>query len=169
LNYELDSYLDALKAFPKNSGKIKTAKGPAIHIKTDIFKGLMWYAYEDHSLGSPVPISVDRVKEIIAMNESGQKPEDLKSFMEYVEPAEESYASVDGQDSLSRFDEKKGNRKRKKRRTGNRNPNAKTEQKTGSAPKKPRAPRPQAKNDQTKSNRPPRSGNKNRRKPRTKE
>jgi hypothetical protein len=114
-------------------------------------------------------MGVDRVKEIIAMNEAGQKPEDLKAYMEYVAPAEESYASVDGQDSLSRFDEKKGNRKRKKR-SGNRNPNAhaKTDQKAGSAPKKSRGPRPEANADQPKSNRTPNSGNQSRRKPRPK-
>ena len=52
LNYELDSYLDALKTFPKSSTKLKTEKGRAVHIKTDVFKQEMWYGYEnDISLG----------------------------------------------------------------------------------------------------------------------
>jgi cell fate regulator YaaT (PSP1 superfamily) len=176
LNYELDSYLDALKAFPKMGSKIKTAKGPAIHIKTDIFKGIMWFAYEDAGMGSPAPISVERVKEILAMNEKGQKPDDLKSYVEYVEPVVESYASVDGQDNLNRFDEKKSNRKRKKRRPGNKNPNQNTTQKASDAPtnrgpkrQKPAGSTPPANSDKPKSNRPPRSGRNNRRKPRNKE
>jgi cell fate regulator YaaT (PSP1 superfamily) len=176
LNYELDSYLDALKAFPKNGGKIKTAKGPAIHIKTDIFKGIMWFAYEDHTLGSPAPITVERVKEILAMNEKGQKPEDLKAYVEYVEPVAEAYGSVDGQDNLNRFDEKKGNRKRKKRRTGNKNPNASAAPKKADQPKtrgpRPqgnRGPKPESNGENPKSNRPPRSGNNKRRKPKNKE
>ena len=46
LNYELDAYLDALKSFPKTNIKLKTEKGIAVCQKTDIFKGIMWYAYE---------------------------------------------------------------------------------------------------------------------------
>jgi len=107
LNYELDSYLDALKDFPKNS-KLKTKKGTAHHIKTDIFKGIMWYVYDDSSGGSPVALKKDRVQEIVDMNEKGKQPEDLQMFAFSDEaPKKESYTNVVGQDSLTRFDKKK--------------------------------------------------------------
>ncbi len=118
LNYELDSYLDALKGFPKNANKLKTKKGTAFHLKTDIFKGLMWFIYADDTGGSPIPLPADRVKEILAMNEEGKYPEDLKDFAEIPEPVHEAYSNVVGQDSLTRFDRKKGRSKRKKRKKG---------------------------------------------------
>jgi len=112
LNYELDSYLDALKQVPKNSNRLKTNKGTAVLMKTDIFKGIMWYGYKDEMVSSPIPIAVDRVKQIIEMNEAGKMPEDLKDFAEAIEKVEEEvYTNVVGQDSLTRFDKAKGTRK----------------------------------------------------------
>lgn len=78
LNYELDSYLDALKDFPESEIKLETKKGIAVHQKTDIFRRLLWYAYEDDR-NILVPLPVERVKEIIAMNKAGKKPEELKT------------------------------------------------------------------------------------------
>jgi len=132
LNYELDSYLDALKHFPKNHAKIKTKKGSAVHIKTDIFKGILWYVYEEGGTNSPMPLTIERTKEIISLNEKGQFPDDLKDFNDYVAPVVEAYASVDAQDSLSRFDEKKGKRRNKKRKPDGNRPQRSTPQ--GAAP-----------------------------------
>lgn len=112
LNYELDSYLDALKHLPKNRNKLKTKKGTAVLMKTDIFKGIMWFGYKDEMVNSPIPIAADRVQQIIDMNEAGKMPEDLKDFAEVVEAVEEeTYSNVVGQDSLTRFDKAKGTRK----------------------------------------------------------
>ena len=62
LNYELDSYMDALERFPKNVDKLKTEVGTAILIKTDIFKGIMYYVYESsNGRGKFYPLTVDRV------------------------------------------------------------------------------------------------------------
>jgi hypothetical protein len=118
LNYELDAYVDALKQFPKNHGKLKTEKGTAFHLKTDIFKGLIWYMYEDSPLNSPIPVSAERVKEILALNEKGQMPKDLKDFAEDRTPIitePEAYGNVIGQDSLTRFDQAKRKKKGKKK------------------------------------------------------
>lgn len=113
LNYELDAYLDALKNLPKSNVKLKTKKGSAAHIKTDIFKGIMWYILEEEKSSGPIALSADRVKEIIRMNQEGKMPEDLKDYTFAVEEKEEAYTNVVGQDSLTRFDTK---RKRKKKR-----------------------------------------------------
>lgn len=105
LNYELDSYLDALKHFPKHAQKIETKKGRATHIKTDIFKGVMWYIMSDDRGSNPMAIEVARVKELLHMNEEGQIPESLVDFAIKEEPIkEEAYSNAVGQDSLTRFD-----------------------------------------------------------------
>ena len=117
LNFELDAYIEALKAFPKADTKLFTKKGKAFHVKTDVFRGLMWYIYDSESEGGPgfVPLKTDRVHEIIAMNKAGNQPMDLKDFMVEIEPEKEpDYTNVVGQDSLNRF-EHVFKRKKKKR------------------------------------------------------
>ncbi len=75
LNYELDTYMDALKAFPADADSIETAAGVAVLQKRDIFRSLMWYAYKGSS--KQYPLTVARVLEIKAQNKEGVKPEDL--------------------------------------------------------------------------------------------
>jgi cell fate regulator YaaT (PSP1 superfamily) len=76
LNYELDTYLDALSVFPDHADHIETAKGRASLAKRDIFKNLMWYSYSDSN--KQYPLSIDRVKEIQKLNKQGIKPEELQ-------------------------------------------------------------------------------------------
>jgi cell fate regulator YaaT (PSP1 superfamily) len=78
LNYELDTYLDALQDFPEDVDVLKTKKGRASMVKTDIFKRLIFYAYEvERGKSDFVGVPVDRVKEIKAMNLKGEFPEEL--------------------------------------------------------------------------------------------
>lgn len=119
LNFELDSYLDALRDFPNVEEKLLTEKGVAFHQKTDIFKRIMWYSYADQPTNF-IPIEVDRVVEIIRMNKNGKRPVDLKDFeLEKVVETLPDYENVVGQDSLDRFDRKK--RPNNKRKPNNRN------------------------------------------------
>ena len=76
LNYELDTYLDALRVFPDGAESLQTVKGNAYLQKRDIFKNLMWYSYPDNS--KQYPLSIERVKEIIRLNKSGEKAEELQ-------------------------------------------------------------------------------------------
>jgi len=123
LNYELDSYLDAIKDFPEMGVKVQTQKGSAIGLKQDIFKRLIWFALDD-APGAWVPISVDRANEIIEMNKKGEKPEALEGeVVELVEKKPE-YSNTVGQESLTRFDAKKTNTRKKKRRKPLRKNNA---------------------------------------------
>ncbi|WP_353137694.1 regulatory iron-sulfur-containing complex subunit RicT [Pseudopedobacter sp.] len=121
LNYELDSYMDALKHIPDNADLLKTSKGDAKLQKTDIFKKVMWFSYfgEDNTW---IPLQIDRVREILALNKQGQMPEELKDFESFEEEIviEKSfdYENVVGQDSLTRLDEK-ARRKKKKNKSGN--------------------------------------------------
>ena len=124
LNYELDTYLDALKDIPKNDIKLITEKGTAVCQKTDIFKRILWYGYEKQGMNWH-QISVDKANEIIALNKKGEKVSCLEDFEE-VERVSESkiFENVVGQDSLTRFDKpkSKNNRRRNnKSKSQNRN------------------------------------------------
>ncbi len=121
LNFELDTYLDALKQFPSSDIKLKTDKGIAFHVKTDVFKNQMWYIQKEkdsHLPGVFVPLSPARVKEIIALNKEGKKPSDLKDFMVEIVEAEPDYTNVVGQDSLNRFEHVFKRKKKKNKKKG---------------------------------------------------
>jgi len=81
LNFELDSYMDALSEFPKGVDKLYTEAGKASLVKTDIFKRTMFFAYDtEHGpRGKFYPLSLERVKEIVEMNKAGEKPAELLS------------------------------------------------------------------------------------------
>ncbi len=121
LNYELDMYLEAYKDFPSANTKLETKEGAAVHQKTDLFKKQMWYwLSEDRGGGKLVQLHLDRVKEIIALNKSGKKPQNLDKFIHFEpEIMEPQYENVVGQDELTRFDGKFNKSKGKKR--GNKN------------------------------------------------
>lgn len=127
LNYELDTYQDALKDFPKTDKALSTEKGLAFFQKMDIFKKQLWYSYKDNP-GAWIELSLDRVKEILDINEQGKKVPSLEEFVETkVEAPKAEYENVVGQDSLNRFDNKggKGKKKGKKPFRKKRKPNFK--------------------------------------------
>jgi cell fate regulator YaaT (PSP1 superfamily) len=110
LNYELDAYVDALQHFPTQANYIATKKGRASLVKTDIFKGLMYYVYEDISMrGVFHPLDKEKVKEILAMNKKGIYPEDLTSMASVKEGVEIEleYADVTGEIELPNTRKKK--------------------------------------------------------------
>jgi cell fate regulator YaaT (PSP1 superfamily) len=81
LNYELDSYLDALQEFPENPERIKTKSGLAVLIKTDVFKGLMIYVFDTGpEKGKFYTLGVPEVKQVLTMNKRGEMPENLKDL-----------------------------------------------------------------------------------------
>lgn len=119
LNFELDSYLDALKEFPGMKTKLELQDGTAFPQKVDIFKGVMWYTTKSEPTKF-VEVPVGRVNEIIAQNKQGKKPSVLveRDFA----PAEvkHDYENVVGQDDLTRFDRPKKQSKGKRSGGGNR-------------------------------------------------
>lgn len=129
LNFELDMYIEALKDFPSVDTKLFTKKGSAIHIKTDVFKGVMWYLYQTKEEGkAPALIAVtpERAKEIIALNKEKKNPDNLvdAEVFDY-EPETPEYSKVVGQDDLSRFDDKFKKPKRRRKKKSNRPKNVK--------------------------------------------
>ncbi len=115
LNFELDSYLDALHDFPDvNNVKLETEKGRAFHQKTDIFRRTMFFSYTSEP-DNFIALPVDRVKEIIELNTKGEKPADLTVYVERkVVEKKLDYENVVGQDDVTRFDKKKKSNNRNK-------------------------------------------------------
>jgi len=114
LNYELDTYLDALKDFPEDADTIETAGGVASLQKRDIFKNLMWYSYD--SSNKQYPLTISRVKEIRQLNKQGIKPEELKAVEVVVAKPKETdlgFADVVGQISLRSLEKTAHKRKQK--------------------------------------------------------
>lgn len=103
LNYELDTYIEALEEFPKNADRIYTEKGEARLQKTDILKRLMFYTFKEDSKFYPVPVG--KVKEILALNAEGKKPEDLGIIVEAAPEIEiEQHTELVGQISVETLD-----------------------------------------------------------------
>ena len=115
LNYELETYLDALKGIPEVAKPLQTEKGNANLLKTDIFKKLMWFAYEGEG-ANWISLPVDRVYEILEQNKESKKPFSLEHDLEV---AKERSILIKEKDELSRFDDKfqtsKNKSKNKKR------------------------------------------------------
>lgn len=114
LNYEYDTYIEALKEFPDQDLVLKTLKGDAIHQKSDIFNKQLWYAYVSNP-NNFIALSLDKVKHIISMNEKNKKPQNLEDFAEFVEEKND-FGEIVELDDLNRFDKKRKpyNKSRKK-------------------------------------------------------
>jgi len=117
LNYELETYMEALQEIPTVEAPLITEKGEAKLQKTDIFRKIMWFSYGDENTWHQAP--VDRVKEIIEMNKKGLKPVSL-----LVNVAEEPQESINR--DLEKLDKKysrKSKKRKKKRKKKNKNNN----------------------------------------------
>ncbi|GAB4240657.1 MAG: hypothetical protein Tsb0034_17200 [Ekhidna sp.] len=111
LNYELDTYTEALKDIPEVEEPLLTQKGAAKLQKTDIFKKIMWFGYDDDNNWHAVDVS--RVLEIQKMNKKGKKP---FSLSENEAQSEADTSSINS--DLVAMDKKfnKGKKKKKKKR-----------------------------------------------------
>jgi len=120
LNYELDQYAEALKAFPK-AQRVKTKKGKAEVQKMDILTGMVWLAYKDEP-GRWVAMRAEDFSEMVALNQKGEEPASLEE--KEVQPAmisTEPELIQPEEDSLTRFDRPKGEGGRKNRKRGGKN------------------------------------------------
>ncbi|MCB9080820.1 MAG: hypothetical protein H6555_03810 [Lewinellaceae bacterium] len=122
LNYELDTYIEAIENFPQRAERLDTQKGKAILIKTDIFKGLMFYVYEhDRGRGTIYPLTIPAVREIQEMNARGEKPADFTIVETVYLTEEESDKNLDfavgtGEIELPEEQRRRKKKKKKKRR-----------------------------------------------------
>ncbi|MEI8087135.1 MAG: regulatory iron-sulfur-containing complex subunit RicT [Paludibacter sp.] len=150
MNFEVDTYVDALKGFPSKEIQLETADNTYYHFKTDVFKALISYSTSPNFGANVVTISPKRAKEIIALNKKGNKPDLLDDHSEdEVKPVVIDYENGVGQDSLTRFDTQK-KRPANKPNNNNRRPNQPQAAKTEPVDKKdnkPRFEKPIKKND----------------------
>jgi cell fate regulator YaaT (PSP1 superfamily) len=122
LNFELDTYLDALQHFPDNAESFETAKGTAFLIKKDIFKNLMWYIIQGGS--KHYPLTIQRVKEIKELNAKGIKPEELEPVdVTTGKPKEIEPTFVDSVGEISLRTLEKNDRRRRDQQRDNRGNN----------------------------------------------
>ena len=136
LNYELDSYIDALETFPKKADRLRTTYHKYELVKTDIFKGIMYYIQVlERGRGPIIAISKERVKEILELNRKKEYPEEIGNST-YATVAQEAddhdYGDVTGHIELPAL-------KKKKRRPKNRRRGPRREGDKGSQSKNPRA------------------------------
>src|SRR5690606_18212170 len=123
LNYELDTYMDALKHFPENVDVIETISGVAFLQKKDIFKNLMWYSFKDSN--KQYPLTIERVRQIQQLNKSGKKADELQAveldatYSKNAVKTEMGFVNDVGQISLKTL-EGKNSRSAQKRNKGNR-------------------------------------------------
>ncbi|MFA6713432.1 MAG: regulatory iron-sulfur-containing complex subunit RicT [Bacteroidales bacterium] len=116
INYEASIYIDAQKQFPELRGPLEFKDGQAFLMKTDILKGLMWFSYDPNSMANILPLTGSKVRDIIAANRKGLKPDSLQE--KEIILKEPQFISAVGDDSISRFDEKtkKAQNQNKKRK-----------------------------------------------------
>ena len=112
LNYELETYMDALKDIPTVSRPLQTRQGDAMLQKTDIFKKMMWFGFRGDNNWYPVPVA--RVHEILQLNAKGIIPDALLVEVPQEPKQNELVAQVEG--SLERLDDKFKNKKKKKKK-----------------------------------------------------
>ena len=161
LNFELDQYVEAVKEFPSPNAKIKTPKGKAVVFKMDIFKRLVYFLQLGEPGASPIAMNVEDANELIAASQQGEVISGLQSYVVEDEPEEvdETFGNVVGQESLTRFDEAKRRRKKRRPSRGKRSGN-----KAGTQGKKDQ-PASQAKPAQGGDKKPSRGRRRGRRKP----
>lgn len=121
LNYELDSYLDALSHFPSSSTTLDTEKGKAFCIKIDVFKKKMWFAYVDNSMAW-YDFDIDLVKKMIGKNKKGQKIEPLEDLKQ----PDFAATTVDliQENNVDRFEKKNRNNRNRNQNKNTNNNNA---------------------------------------------
>lgn len=127
LNYELDMYLEGVKSFPNPHIKLKTDCGDAVHVKTDIFKKVMWYSVSN--CNSLLALEPETVRKIQGINKEGKNITDLNEYA--ISPTNPktpiettNFVSAEGDGSLDRLNDKFKKKKKKKRKKNPNNSNS---------------------------------------------
>lgn len=127
LNFELDSYVDALSHFPPTNSVLDTEKGRAFCIKIDVFKKKMWFAYVENSI-TWYDVDIEKVTKELANNRKGIKSPTLEelSGAEVTNAGFKPSADLIQENKVDRFEKKKkGNRNHKR----NQNPQHSSQEK----------------------------------------
>ena len=154
LNYEVDAYVESQKRLPSKEMTLETTDGTFYFFKADILKGTIMYSTDKNFIANAVTITARRAFEIINMNRRGEQPESLTESVKKNEP--QKPVDLVEQESLTRFDKRKGNNsnRKKKRKPENNGNNGESIPNENRRPQQPKENRSQ----QPKENRPPREG-----------
>ena len=116
LIYELDTYMDARREIPKVNQPLQTLEGEYHLVKTDILARTMSFSTAPNSMVGVVTLPVARVREIIEINKRGKKVDKLID-LDMIAPTEEEpdFVNVIGEESITRFDNKKRESKSRSR------------------------------------------------------
>ena len=154
LNYEVDAYVESQKRLPSKEMTLETTDGTFYFFKADILKGTIMYSTDKNFIANAVTITARRAFEIINMNRRGENPESLTESVKKNEP--QKPVDLVEQESLTRFDKRKGNNsnRKKKRKPENNGNNGESIPNENRRPQQPKENRSQ----QPKENRPPREG-----------
>jgi len=121
LNFELDCYVDAQRAFPPRDIPLEALDCTAYFQKMEVHKGLYWYSTDANSTANLIVLPVQRVREIQAQNRKGIKVDRLQAIIEIREATRISQDLLKN-NSLTRFDQpdNKGQRNRNQNKRQNR-------------------------------------------------
>jgi cell fate regulator YaaT (PSP1 superfamily) len=114
LNYEVDAYVEAQKRLPSKEITLETTEGTYYFFKADILKGIITYSTDKNFLANAVTISARKAFEVIGMNKRGEKPANLIDDTRNNAP--QKPIDLVEQESLTRFDRRKGNNNKKKKK-----------------------------------------------------
>ena len=156
LNFELDSYMDALSHFPSSSTVLDTEKGKAFCIKIDVFKKRMWFAYVDNSI-LWYDLDIQEVKEMISMNKKGNKIPPLEEYKSQELSVPTKEIDLIQENNIDRFEKKKSNKKSKNKEKKNTSPKEKNN--NGLKPNNSEQQKPHTKKNNKKRNNPKKNNN----------
>jgi cell fate regulator YaaT (PSP1 superfamily) len=123
LNYELGTYLELVKDFPKINAPLELVDGTAYHVKTDVLKKLMYFSHSNDNTGAIIGLPINQVKKLLELNRRGVKIEKLEDVK--ISHIQQIATHVIGEDSITRFDNNKG-----KSNKNNRQNNSKSAEQT---------------------------------------
>ena len=109
LNYEISVYTEAAAKMPPSDTVLETQKGIYYLVKTDVLAGTLGFSTDKHLVENYTIVPIERVFDIIRMNQNGEKPADLNS--EDISSLNNGNMDLATQESLTRFDKKKRKKK----------------------------------------------------------
>ena len=113
LNYEVDDYVEAGRRLPNSDIVLQTLDSDYFLFKRDILAGQLTYSTDKRMAANLETISAERAKEIIEMNQRGEKPESLHTEEHVREQREKAPVDLLAGDSITRFDKSKKKKKKK--------------------------------------------------------
>jgi len=117
LNHEVATYFEAQKEFPRITAPLEAADGDWSLLKSDILQGIMYFVTHLDRVEKIIELPVSRVKEIIALNKQGKKAPALSdSTSVKKEEIKTDFKDTVGEDSITRFDNKKKKSRNKNHR-----------------------------------------------------